>query len=99
MPREHLRRPMTGYQGLVVLIAAFSLAAAALALSLQANRRSEAREQQARRASEQAWCSIIVTMDDRYRQTPPTTAAGRNMAAGIANLRTTLRCPPPPPTE
>lgn len=99
MPREHLRRPMTGYQGLVVLIVAVSLAAASLAISLRANQRSEERERQARHASEQAWCSIIITMDDRYQQTPPTTAAGRNMAAGIANLRSTLRCPPPPSTE
>ncbi|SNY29098.1 hypothetical protein [Paractinoplanes atraurantiacus] len=40
-----------------------------------------------------ALCAVVVTMDDAYRETPASTAAGRNLQASIAELRHGLRCP------
>jgi type II secretory pathway component PulK len=90
-----MRRPVTGYALVVVLIICVSLCVAAAALSLAANTRSEKRETAARHASERTWCSVIITLDDSYRETPPSTSAGKNVAEGIARLRTQFRCPPP----
>jgi hypothetical protein len=42
--------------------------------------------------SNHAWCSVIITLDDTYIKTPPTTDAGRNVALNIHNLRRTFEC-------
>lgn len=44
------------------------------------------------RESAQQWCSIVITLDDAYRQTPPQTAVGQNLASEIAQLRQSLEC-------
>lgn len=44
--------------------------------------------------SDRKWCSIVTTLDDSYRETPPSTPAGVNLAAAIADLRRSLECPP-----
>ncbi len=44
--------------------------------------------------SDRKWCSIVETLDSSYRQQPPTTPSGRNVAANIAELRRSLHCPP-----
>jgi hypothetical protein len=41
----------------------------------------------------QRWCALMVGMDDAYRQVPPTTPTGRNVAAEIHRLRRSLGCP------
>ena len=90
-----MSKPVTGYSLAVILIICISLTVATTVLALAANKRSEARERTARLTSERAWCSVIITLDDSYRETPPTTPAGKNVAEGIARLRTQFRCPPP----
>lgn len=37
-------------------------------------------------------CSIVVTLDDTYRQTPPTSELGRKIAAEFDALRVHLGC-------
>ena len=37
-------------------------------------------------------CSIVVTLDDTYRQSPSTTTLGRKIAAEFAALRIHLGC-------
>lgn len=44
--------------------------------------------------SDRKWCSVVITLDDAWRQSPPTTAAGKTMAANMAQLRHDLHCPP-----
>lgn len=44
------------------------------------------------RESERKWCSIVVTLDDAYRQTPPSSTVGRQLAADMAQLRRDLGC-------
>lgn len=44
--------------------------------------------------SDRKWCSIVETLDSSYRQSPPTTPSGRNVAANIAELRRSLNCSP-----
>ena len=38
------------------------------------------------------WCSLVVTMDDAYRQQPPTSPTGRKVAADMAALRRQFGC-------
>ena len=42
--------------------------------------------------SEQNWCDIIRTLDDAYRQTPPQTEAGKNLAKQMHELRIRFEC-------
>lgn len=37
-------------------------------------------------------CGLIITFDDAYRQTPPTTALGRHIAAEMHAYRAGLGC-------
>ena len=37
-------------------------------------------------------CGLIVVLDDAYRETPPTTALGRNVALEIHAYRARLGC-------
>jgi hypothetical protein len=42
--------------------------------------------------SNRNWCSLVNTLDDTYRQQPPTTPTGRQVAAEIHALRVRLGC-------
>jgi hypothetical protein len=44
-------------------------------------------------ASDRKWCSVVVTLDDAWTETPPTTPAGVNLARDFARLRQHLDCP------
>ena len=44
------------------------------------------------RQSQRAWCSLISTLDDTYRQQPPTTPTGLQVAAEVHALRLRLGC-------
>lgn len=59
----------------------------------QVNTRSIARERSAREASEQAFCGIIVLLDDSWRSTPPTAPSGKALAAAVAEARAVNHCP------
>ncbi len=43
--------------------------------------------------SNRKWCSLVITLDDAYKETPPTTAAGKNVAESLHRLRGELGCP------
>lgn len=38
------------------------------------------------------WCELLVTLDEAYRKTPPTTPTGRSVADSIRHLRGDLHC-------
>lgn len=42
--------------------------------------------------SEQKWCAIIVTLDDSYKVTPPSTPVGRKLATEMSRLRREFHC-------
>jgi hypothetical protein len=42
--------------------------------------------------SERKWCSIVTTLDSAYRQQPPQTPTGKQVASDMAQLRRSLRC-------
>lgn len=44
------------------------------------------------RARQREICGLISTFDDAYRQTPPTTALGRHIAAEMHAYRVGLGC-------
>lgn len=43
--------------------------------------------------SEQKLCAVVASMDDTYRQRPPTTETGRRIAMQMHRLRQDLGCP------
>ena len=44
------------------------------------------------RQNNQKWCSLVSTMDDAYRQQPPTSPTGRKIAADMHALRREFGC-------
>lgn len=58
------------------------------------NARSIERERKARVASEQAFCGIIVLLDNAWHTLPPTTPSGRQLAAAVSTARVVNHCPP-----
>jgi hypothetical protein len=65
-----------------MLVSAALLFVASVVISLRVNAESERK-----------WCSVVITLDDAWRESPPTTPSGKNMAANIAELRHELHCP------
>lgn len=44
------------------------------------------------RKSNQRWCSIITTLDDTYKQQPPSTVLGKKLAKDMHELRSEFEC-------
>ena len=42
--------------------------------------------------SDQKWCSLLLTLDEAYGKTPPTSETGRKVADEIHRLRVSNRC-------
>lgn len=42
--------------------------------------------------SGQQWCEIVTTLDDAYKQVPPTTPVGVKLATEMHRLRAGLHC-------
>jgi hypothetical protein len=38
------------------------------------------------------FCAVVITLDNTYKRTPPQTAAGKQVAVDMANLRQSLGC-------
>jgi hypothetical protein len=47
-------------------------------------------------ANSRKWCTLLTTLDAAYRQTPPQTPTGQQVASDIHALRADLRCPDHP---
>lgn len=82
------------YFWLVMVATVILGAGSSMLVSTEVNKRSVERERTARVASEQALCQVYVILDNVYAKTPPTTEAGRDLAAAIANARVVNHCPP-----
>lgn len=67
--------------------------AIAVAVSVSANQQAIEREREARLESERSLCGVLAAFDDSYRQVPPATESGMNVAKAIAFERA-RRCPP-----
>jgi len=80
------------YAWLAVMISAITLPLLALFVSIQLNERAVENERTARVAGERAMCIIVVTLDSAYKEDPPKTPAGKNVAEGMANLRLAYHC-------
>lgn len=87
-----MRPPSPPYTWAAVLLSSITLPVLALLVSLHVSSQSVRREEQARRASEKAMCAVIITQDDVYRESPPSTGTGKRVAEGMANLRQAYRC-------
>lgn len=84
------------YSWLAVLLSAITLPVVALIVSIQLNQNATERaikqERESRRATEVAMCVVVRTFTEAYKNEPPTTAAGREVASGMAGLRRAYRC-------
>jgi hypothetical protein len=81
------------YSWVVVVMVPILASIAVLVISLRINEQSIARETEARRQSEQAFCGIIIVLDDANRKGSPTTEYGRELARRITAARAAYRCP------
>jgi hypothetical protein len=83
---------------LVVVLVPLLASVGVLVITLRVNERTVettvAREREARRAAELAFCGIIVLLDDTYKRTPPETPAGKGLAKAVRDARGTYNCPP-----
>lgn len=75
-----------------------SILAVVLLLAIQqrnAEQDRKAQEELARVQAQQkaALCGLVVLMDNAWRETPPATTSGHNLAAAIADARRILDCP------
>lgn len=76
-------RPRSGWVWRAAMLASAALLfVASVVISLRVNAESDRK-----------WCSVVITLDDAWRQSPPTTAAGKTMAANMHDLRRELHCP------
>lgn len=46
------------------------------------------------RQSERKLCALVVSQDDNFHRTPPSTPLGKEQARNFANLRRAYGCPP-----
>lgn len=84
----------TWYSWVVVVLVPVMASVGVLVVSLRVNQRSIERERAARQATEQAFCQIIIVLDDAYARAAPPTAAGKQLAAAIAGARQANHCAP-----
>jgi hypothetical protein len=61
----------------------------------RAVRASELAAAKALSESQQAWCPMVITFDNAWRDNPPPTEAGKQIAAGMRMLRAQYHCDPP----
>ena len=87
-------RRARGWLRLLLAVGAILAIIAAGVLVQRQNDLGIARERAAREASEKALCQVIVVLDDTYRKAKPTTPAGIQVAAAIANMRAVNHCAP-----
>ena len=85
------------YAWLVVVGSSVVSSFLALMVALHLNASSTRRLEEERKATDIKWCAIVSTLDDSYRESPPTTATGKNLAVAMAELRKQLLCPPTKP--
>lgn len=71
-----------GYAVVVAFIACVSIAFGSVAYA-----------NHVQRDSDRKWCKLVGTLDDAYREQPPTTPTGKNVADSVAQLRHDLGCP------
>lgn len=45
------------------------------------------------RDSQRAMCDVVVVQDEAFRETPPASTSGKNLAKALHDLRITYGCP------
>lgn len=98
MPAD--RRPRRWWPIAASVGSAIGSAMLAVFLLLGVQHRSAERDQHAQRElaaaqaqQKAALCGLVVLMDNAWRETPPATTSGRNLAGAIADARRILDCP------
>ncbi len=86
-----MRTPVNRTVLYLVLVTMLAAIAAGVNSVLYANRVGRVAEQHADQDARKL-CAIVVTLDNAYRQIPPTTAIGRQLADGMRRLRHDLGC-------
>ena len=76
------------YGLLAICLSMVALVAICIAYTSYVDRRREAAE----RTADRRWCSLMTTLDSAYQAAPPTSEAGRKVAAEIHQLVISLEC-------
>jgi hypothetical protein len=87
----------TWWSWVVVIGGCLTTLLISVVISVQTNQRAIDREREARLASELEFCSLLKLFDDSYREVPPNTPTGINLAKGLREYRQG-KCPPEPIT-
>ncbi|GIE35887.1 hypothetical protein Ait01nite_089320 [Actinoplanes italicus] len=70
------------YWWAALLLSSLTTGTAAVAISLHSQAESERK-----------FCEIVISQDDAWSESTPTTATGRRVAEAVAKLRRDLGCP------
>jgi hypothetical protein len=80
------------YAMTVTFVVTIAFAAASVLYANHAAEQAVERSNEIDRESNRRWCALLTTLDDAYKQTPPKTDAGRNLAAETVRLRREFGC-------
>lgn len=80
------------YAMTVTFVVMVAFAAASVLYANHAAEQAERRAEQIDRESNRRWCALLVTMDDAYESSPPSSEIGRTMAYQVSRLRTEFGC-------
>lgn len=80
------------YAMTVTFVVTIAFAGASVLYANHAAERAAERAEQIDRESNRRWCTLLVTMDEAYRASPPATPAGKTMAAEVTRLRAEFGC-------
>lgn len=80
------------YSLLCATLSSIAMGVIAIQYANYAIRQSQAQSNRTILETSQKWCEIIITFDDGYRRTPPTTPTGQLLANEFARLRRDFQC-------
>ncbi|MEV1331114.1 hypothetical protein AB0J20_16230 [Micromonospora costi] len=80
------------YAMTVTFVVMIAFAGVSVLYANHAAQEAERRATQTDRESNRRWCALLETMDNAYRNSPPSTETGRTMAYQVSRLRTEFGC-------
>ncbi len=80
------------YAMTVTFVVTIAFAGASVLYANHAADQAVQRSVETDRESNRRWCTLLVTMDEAYRESPPSTEAGKTMAAEVTRLRAEFGC-------
>jgi len=80
------------YTVLTAALSSIVMGVIAIQYANYAIRQSQAQSNKTIIETQQQWCEIIITFDNGYRNSPPTTPTGKLLAEEFSRLRREFQC-------